>query len=95
MSDARLHAVICGVVQGVNFRYFTVRLAQRLNLTGWVRNLGYERVETVAEGEKDALNAFLEELRIGPSSARVTRVDVEWQKPTHEFTDFRVTYEEW
>lgn len=95
MSDARLHAVICGVVQGVNFRYFTVRLAQRLNLTGWVRNLGYERVETVAEGPRDALNAFLEELRIGPSSARVTRVDVEWGKPTHEFADFRVTYEKW
>ncbi|MEA3310752.1 MAG: acylphosphatase [candidate division WOR-3 bacterium] len=95
MSDARLHAVICGVVQGVNFRYFTVRLAKRLNLTGWVRNLGYERVETVAEGEKDALNAFLDELKVGPISARVTKVDIEWQKPTHEFDDFRVTYEEW
>jgi len=52
-------------------------------------------VETVAEGPRDALNAFLEELRIGPSSARVTRVDVEWQKPTHEFDDFHVAYEEW
>jgi len=95
VSDARLHAVICGVVQGVNFRYFTVRLAQRLNLTGWVRNLGYERVETVAEGSRDALNAFLDELKVGPISSRVTKVDLEWQKPTHEFTDFRVTYEEW
>lgn len=95
MSDARLHAVICGVVQGVNFRYFTIRLAQRLNLSGWVRNVGYDKVETVAEGAKDALNAFLDELRIGPSSARVSKVDVEWGKPTHEFDGFHVTYEEW
>jgi acylphosphatase len=95
VSDGRLHATICGVVQGVGFRYFVVKRAQRLNLTGWVRNAGYDRVETVAEGQKDALNAFLDELKIGPSSAHVKKVDVEWGKPTHEFDGFQVTYEKW
>ncbi len=94
MSEARLHATIHGLVQGVNFRYFTVRLAEKLNLTGWVRNLGSDRVETVAEGREDSLKAFLAELRIGPSSARVTKVDVEWGKPAYEFDSFHVTYQE-
>jgi acylphosphatase len=95
MPDARLHAIVYGLVQGVNFRYFTVRLAQRLNLTGWVRNVGHDKVETIAEGSEDSLKAFLADFKIGPSSARVTRVDVEWGKPTFEFEAFRVTYEEW
>ncbi|NLI97241.1 acylphosphatase [bacterium] len=95
MSDARLHVVIQGLVQGVSFRYFTIRLAERLNLTGWVRNVGSDKVETIAEGKEDSLKAFLDELRIGPPSARVTKVDVEWEKPTFEFEGFRVAYEEW
>lgn len=66
-----------------------------MDLTGWVRNVGYDKVETVAEGQLDALNAFLDELKIGPSSARVKKVDVQWDKPTHEFTGFRVAYEDW
>ena len=37
-SEARLHAIVHGRVQGVNFRYYTVRTAQRLGLTGWVAN---------------------------------------------------------
>lgn len=95
MSDARLHATVHGLVQGVNFRYFTVRLAQKLNLSGWVRNVGHDRVETVAEGSKDALNAFLDELKIGPVSAHVRKVDVQWLQYTGEFKRFDVTYEEW
>lgn len=95
MTDARLHAIVHGMVQGVGFRFFVIRRAQNLGLTGWVRNLGHDKVETVAEGLKDALNAFLDELKVGPISARVNKVDVEWQKPTHEFIRFDVTYEEW
>lgn len=95
MADARLHVILHGMVQGVNFRYFTVRLAQRLNLSGWVKNVGSDKVETVAEGPEDALKAFLDELKTGPSPADVRKVDVDWSKPTHEFEDFHVTYEKW
>lgn len=87
--------MIHGVVQGVGFRYFVIRRAQRLNLTGWVRNVGHDRVETVAEGLKDSLYAFLNELRVGPSSASVRKVDVQWQQYTGEFERFDVTYEDW
>ena len=36
--QARLHAVVHGRVQGVSFRYYTTRAAQRLVLIGWVAN---------------------------------------------------------
>lgn len=92
MSDARLHVIVQGLVQGVSFRYFTIRLAERLNLAGWVRNVGKNKVETVAEGKEDSLKAFLSELRIGPSSAKIARVDVFWEKPCFEFQSFRILF---
>ncbi len=89
---ARLHAVVEGVVQGVNFRYYTVRRARSLGLTGWVANRRDGTVETVAEGPRAALEEFLGWLHEGPPAAYVTRVNVRWEKPTGEFTDFRIIY---
>ena len=42
---------VSGNVQGVGFRFFTLRAAERMNLTGYARNLPDGRVELVAEGE--------------------------------------------
>ncbi len=88
----RLHAVVEGIVQGVNFRYYTVRKARSLGLTGWVANRWDGKVETVAEGPREALEAFLEFLHEGSPSAVVSRVIPRWEKATGEFSDFRVTY---
>jgi len=71
----RLHAYVEGDVQGVGFRYFVVRSAQDHNLTGWVRNRYDGRVEVVAEGELPDLNRLLDDLRRGPRSSDVTKVD--------------------
>ena len=89
---SRVHVVISGRVQGVAFRYYTERWATELGLTGWVRNLFDGRVEVVAEGKKDDLDALLARLREGPRSAVVEDLDVGWQEPTGEFRDFRVTF---
>lgn len=90
--EARLHAVVHGRVQGVNFRYYTIHTAQRLRLTGWVANRWNGTVETVAEGPRRALDEFLAFLHRGSPSAMVRRVDTERQIPTGEFEDFRVRY---
>jgi acylphosphatase len=90
--EARLHAVIHGRVQGVNFRYYTVRAAQRLRLTGWVANQWNGTVETVGEGSREALNNFLTFLHRGPPSAFVQRVEHKWETPTGEFEVFKVRY---
>jgi len=90
--EARLHAVVHGRVQGVNFRYYTTRAAQRLGLTGWVANRWDGAVETVAEGSRGALDEFRAFLRQGSPSSLVQQVDDEWETPTGEFRLFGVRY---
>ena len=88
----RLHAYVFGLVQGVNFRYYTQREAVNRGLTGWVRNRFDGSVEVVVEGKKPALQKFLVFLHRGPPSARVDRVQSDWSEATGEFDRFRVRY---
>jgi acylphosphatase len=90
--EARLHAIVHGRVQGVNFRHYAVRTAQRLDLTGWVANRWDGTVETIAEGQRGALNEFRDFLHRGPPSAMVQRVDATWETPAGQFTRFGVRY---
>lgn len=91
-TPTRLHAIVSGQVQGVNFRYATLHEAQRLNLTGWVKNLPNGSVEVVAEGPRPTLERLLEFLHRGPRSAIVASVQVEWQAATGEYQRFDVRF---
>jgi len=88
----RVHLVVKGRVQGVFFRHNTNREANRLGLTGWVRNLSSGDVEVVAEGERSAVEELILWCRRGPSMARVDDVEVRWETHTGEFSGFTVTY---
>jgi acylphosphatase len=66
-----------GRVQGVGYRYYAMREAERLGIAGYARNLGDGRVEVVAEGPDGALSEFEEALRRGPSFAAVESVERE------------------
>ncbi len=66
------HCIVEGRVQGVGFRYFTQRIAERFGICGWVRNLSDGNVEIRAEGESAALENFLNRIRNGPSFSQVT-----------------------
>lgn len=63
------------MVQGVGFRWYVKRRAERLGLKGWVRNLPGGQVEVVAEGSEEALMELEEVLKKGPPAARVDRVE--------------------
>lgn len=89
-EKARLHVVIEGVVQGVNFRYHTRRTARSLLLTGWVRNTPDGNVEVLAEGARQSLEQLLAFLRKGPASARVEHVTPAWLNFTGEFDAFEI-----
>ena len=56
---------IAGIVQGVGFRPFLHRLAQRLHLTGWARNTP-AGVELALAGEPESVEAFLHTVRTAP-----------------------------
>ena len=67
--------LIRGIVQGVGFRYFAVRSARELGITGWVRNLNDGRVEAIAAGAPEALDEFVGRLRRGPRGAQVLGIE--------------------
>ncbi len=89
-DPARLEAIVHGWVQGVGFRYFVVREADRLGLTGWVANDQRGSVRCIAEGPRDDLEAVLDRLREGPAAAGVERVDATWMAATGAFTSFGI-----
>jgi acylphosphatase len=92
-QKARMRAIVKGIVQGVGYRYFTVYQAQRIGgITGYVRNLRNGNVEVVAEGEREKLELLLTYLRKGPTGAHVTDVEVFWEQPTGEFTNFGIRW---
>jgi len=61
-----------------------------LSLTGWVRNIGYDKVETVAEGPRARLEEFVEAVRTGPRGSRVGEIKIEWEMVLNEFGRFEV-----
>mgnify|MGYP000038289604 CR=1 FL=1 len=88
----RLEARVLGRVQGVGFRFFVLRLADDLDLRGWVANEPEGSVRVVAEGPRWALEALRERLEIGPPAARVERVIARFLPATGEFAGFGVRW---
>ena len=82
--------LVSGRVQGVGFRYFTLEVARREGVTGWVRNLPDGRVEAVVEGEAEAVTRLERAIRSGPRGARVDTVNVDVQEPSGAYATFTV-----
>lgn len=66
-----------GRVQGVGYRYFVLREAERRNLTGFARNQTDGSVEVVAEGPEESLRDLEARLREGPAFSGVESVEAE------------------
>ncbi len=69
--------VICGQVQGVFFREWTVSVARELGVNGWVRNRSDGTVEVKAMGPSHLLDQFTARLQEGSPASRVHAVHVE------------------
>ena len=81
--------VIRGRVQGVGYRFFVEKHAQRIGLRGYAKNLGDGTVEVVATGTPDELQELEGLLRKGPRLALVSGVEAE-SAPPGEYSQFRV-----
>jgi acylphosphatase len=88
--EARLHIRVKGRVQGVGFRAHVEYAARHLGVNGWVRNVGYDVVEAVAEGERVRLEQLAEAVKTGPRGSHVDESTVEWLDPSGEFQSFAV-----
>ena len=79
-----------GYVQGVGYRYFCVRQAERLGIYGYARNMPDDTVEVEAEGDENDLQLFISLLEHGPAAAEVTQIDKEWRESSGRFRDFYI-----
>lgn len=89
---SEIHCIVKGKVQMVGYRDFVQRLAKKLNLTGWVKNMDDGSVEVLAQGIPDDLKACIEELNSGSVLAKVESIAVDWRTPAEQFDDFVVIF---
>jgi acylphosphatase len=92
MPKSRAKLIIKGMVQGVNFRYYTQREAQKRNLTGWVRNLPDGSVAALFEGDENEVESMIQWCRSGPPSAQVTEMIVQPEDYRGEFESFSIQF---
>jgi acylphosphatase len=88
----RAQVIIHGSVQGVFFRASTREEAIRINVGGWVKNLSDGTVQALFEGEKKKVEAIIAWCHKGPPGARVSSVDIAWEKYKGEFRQFDIRY---
>ncbi|MFC5789267.1 acylphosphatase [Agromyces tardus] len=86
----RTHVTVHGLVQAVGFRYYARAEAQRLGVSGWIRNRVDGAVEAEIEGDEAAVDAMLGWLDEGPPGANVTSISTTEVPPTGE-RGFHVT----
>ncbi|MCG8451309.1 MAG: acylphosphatase [Pirellulales bacterium] len=87
----RRQVLYSGHVQGVGFRFTAEGIARSYEVTGFVRNLPDGRVELIAEGPADQLDAFLQELA-EQKAGHIRSVQSDQRPPTDEFAGFSIRY---
>lgn len=89
---ARVRIVVRGKVQGVFFRDYVKKEAEKMQLTGWVKNTDDGAVEIVAEGDKSCLRQFIVLCEKGNPLSTVTKIDYDWEEYSGKFNDFYINY---
>ena len=88
------HIIITGKVQGVFFRKHAKQKAEELNVNGWVKNINYDKVEIIVQGNENDVADFIEWCKDGSPKARVENVLVENNKADDSLKGFSILYED-
>lgn len=83
---------VFGLVQGVFFRYTTRKVARKLGLTGFVKNMPDGSVYIEAEGSEEKLNELIKFAKKGPKYARVDNIEYEFFDPEYRFKSFDYSF---
>ncbi|MGA4645109.1 acylphosphatase [Limisphaera sp. 4302-co] len=86
----RMRILYSGHVQGVGFRYTTCQVARGFDVTGTVRNLPDGRVELVAEGAREELEAFREAIRRSSVGRFIRDEEVQWSAAVGGMKGFQI-----
>ena len=90
MNRSRLHIYYSGRVQGVGFRYTVKALATGFEVTGTIRNLSDGRVELVAEGTKEELEAFRRAIQDCEVGRFIRNENASWSDASGEYRGFEI-----
>ena len=91
-SKKSFHIVVSGRVQGVGYRYSTVRTAVKYRVFGWVRNNSDGSVELECEGNSEDIDNFIKWLKVGPAGARVTSIEIKEKQYQGFYSNFAIEY---
>jgi acylphosphatase len=91
VKRSRMRIFYSGRVQGVGFRYTTKNVAMGYEVAGNVRNLPDGRVELVAEGLKEELEAFQQGIRESGLGRFIKDEQVGWEEAKGEFRGFEIS----
>ena len=91
-TERAVRMILAGRVQGVGFRYFTRRAAERLGLVGWAKNLPGGEVEVRVSGPPGNLEAFRQQLRQGPPGSRVDELSESELAAAVDWTSFEIAF---
>ena len=91
MKRCRMRICYSGKVQGVGFRYTTKNVATGYEVTGNVRNLPDGRVELMAEGLKEELEAFQQGIRESGLGHFISEEQVSWEEAKGDFRGFEIS----
>lgn len=84
------HIIFIGQVQGIGFRFTTHRIANRHQLTGFVRNLPDGSVEVLTQGKPEDINKCIYEIKLAFAGC-IRQTQIEDAPPNPKYTDFRIT----
>jgi len=87
-----VHLLISGKVQGVFFRNSARKEANKLGVTGWIKNRPDQKVEAMVSGREKEVNAFIDWCKNGPERAEVKEVIVSEKEQIH-FERFEIVRE--
>jgi acylphosphatase len=85
-----MQVLYSGKVQGVGFRYSVKSAASGYDVTGTIRNLPDGRVELLAEGQKEELDAFRAGIRESGLEHFINDEDVSWDEAKNDFRGFEI-----
>lgn len=88
MKTTRIN--IYGKVQGVWFRDFVRKTANKFELNGWTKNEPDGSVLVEVEGDNIIIDKFIEKLKIGSPLSKIQKVDVKWVENENKFQSFKI-----
>jgi len=88
----RISLFISGYVQGVGYRWYVQRLAKRINVYGFVRNLRDGRVEALVEGKDELVEQFLQNLKEGSFKDQLEEIKKSEEEYQEEYSDFTIKF---